>query len=164
MKIAGMVRNGGKWMAIAGLAIAAAACAPIKETRGFVSDPLLTQSIAPGIDNQRSVEGTLGRPTFTSQFGEPTWYYVSTTTGRGPFVRPRAERHSVLAVQFDGSGNVASVERSGLDQVVYLNPNGDKTPTLGKERSFLEDLFGNIGTVGAPGVGQQGGAGGPGGP
>ena len=32
--------------------------------------------------------------------------------------------------------------------------------TLGRERSFLEDLFGNIGQVGAPGMG--GGAGGPG--
>ena len=35
-----------------------------------------------------------------------------------------------------------------------LQPDGDKTPTLGRERGFLEDLFGNIGQVGAAGVGQ----------
>ena len=40
--------------------------------------------------------------------------------------------------------------RSGMEQVVQIDPDGDKTPTLGRERSFLEDLFGNIGTVGAP--------------
>jgi len=27
-----------------------------------------------------------------------------------------------------------------------------KTPTLGRKRSFFEELFGNIGTVGAPGL------------
>ena len=48
---------------------------------------------------------------------------------------------------------VSAVSRSGMERVVRLNPDGDKTPTLGRERTFLEDLFGNIGTVGAPGMG-----------
>ena len=141
--------------AIALAGAATAACQPIRETRGYIVDPVLTQSIQPGIDNQQSVAGTLGRPTFTSQFGEPTWYYVSSTTGRKPFVRPRIEQHQVLAVRFDAAGNVVAADRSGIDQVAYLRPDGDETPTLGRERSFLEDLFGNIGAVGAPGVGGQ---------
>ncbi len=128
------------------------ACSSIRESRGYIVDPVLLNSVQPGIDNQRSVEMTLGRPTFTSQFGEPTWYYVSSTTGRKPFVRPTIQAHQVLAVQFDANGNVSSAERSGLDKVVYLTPDGDATPTLGRERSFLEDLFGNIGTVGQPGL------------
>ena len=128
------------------------ACSSIREARGFIDDPLLTRSIQPGIDNQRSVEGTLGRPTFESKYGEPTWYYVSSVTGRKPFVRPRIQTHGVLAVRFDDAGNVASVERSGIDQVVFLRPDGDKTPTLGRERGFLEDLFGNIGQVGNAGL------------
>ena len=135
------------------------ACSSIRESRGYIVDPVLLNSVQPGIDNQQSVEMTLGRPTFTSQFGEPTWYYVSSTTGRKPFVRPTIREHQVLAVQFDANGNVASAERSGLDKVVYLTPDGDATPTLGRERSFLEDLFGNIGTVGQPGMGGQGGPG-----
>lgn len=140
--------------------LALGACSSIRESRGFVNDPLLTRSIQPGIDNQRSVEGTLGRPTFASQYGEPVWYYISSETGRRPFVRPRIRNHAVLAVRFDAAGNVASVDRSGVDQVVFLQPDADATPTLGRERGFLEDLFGNIGQVG--GVG--GTAGGPGGP
>jgi hypothetical protein len=43
--------------------------------------------------------------------------------------------------------------------VVYLDPNGDKTPTLGRERGFLEDLFGNIGQVGGAGLGGAPGGG-----
>ena len=140
--------------AIGAAAIAATGCTAIREPRGYIVDATLVQSVQPGIDNERSVTGTLGRPTFESQYGEKTWYYVSSTTGRKPFVRPRIREHSVLAVKFDAAGNVVSAERMGMDQVVYLRPDGDETPTLGRERSFLEDLFGNIGAVGQPGLGQ----------
>jgi outer membrane protein assembly factor BamE (lipoprotein component of BamABCDE complex) len=134
-------------------------CSSIRETRGFIVDPLLASSVQPGLDNRRSVEGTLGRPTFTSQYGDPVWYYVSSTTGRRPFVRPKVATHTVLAVKFDGAGNVISADRTGIDEVVFLQPEGDTTPTLGRERTFLEDLFGNIGAVGAGAPG--GGAAGP---
>ena len=62
-----------KILAISVLATAAfgtAACSSIREPRGYVVDNTLLNTVQPGIDNQRSVEMTLGRPTFTSQFGE----------------------------------------------------------------------------------------------
>ncbi len=154
----------GKRKARAAVLLAAAtmllpACSAIRESRGYIVDPTLTALIQPKIDNQQSVEGTLGRPTFTSQFGTPTWYYVSSITGQRPFNRPRIQDHSVLAVTFDANGRVADVKRSGPEQVVYLDPNGNKTPTLGRERGFLEDLFGNIGQVGGAGVGGAPGGG-----
>lgn len=154
----------GKRKARAAVLLAAAtmllpACSAIRESRGYIVDPTLTALIQPKIDNQQSVEGTLGRPTFTSQFGTPTWYYVSSITGQRPFNRPRIQDHSVLAVTFDANGRVADVNRSGPEQVVYLDPNGNKTPTLGRERGFLEDLFGNIGQVGGAGVGGAPGGG-----
>lgn len=157
-----VVSTAAKVAVLAGTLAVLGACSSIRETRGYVTDNVLLRSIKPGLDNQRSVEGTLGRPTFASQYGEPTWYYVSSVTGRRPFVRPRIKTHGVLAVKFDDAGNVTGVERSGVDKVVYLRPEGDKTPTLGRERGFLQDLFGNIGAVGAGGPG--GGPGGPGGP
>jgi len=135
------------------------ACSAIRESRGYIVDPLLTDTIQPRIDNQQSVEGTLGRPTFTSQFGTPTWYYVSSITGQRPFNRPRIREHSVLAVTFDPNGRVSEVKRTGVEQVVFLDPNGNKTPTLGRERGFLEDLFGNIGQVGGAGLGGAPGGG-----
>ncbi len=144
--------------ALLAVALATSGCASIREQRGFIVDQTLTSSVQPGIDNQQSVRATLGHPSFESQFGAPTWYYVSSQTGRRPFLRPQIVDHQVLAVRFDSAGNVAGVERSGLDKVVFLSPDGDETPTLGRERSFLEDLFGNIGAVGAPGAGAPGGA------
>jgi outer membrane protein assembly factor BamE (lipoprotein component of BamABCDE complex) len=159
----------GRWTRAGAIALGTAAllsgCASIRESRGYVTDQILLRTVQPEIDNMRSVEGTLGRPTFTSMYGEPTWYYISSVTARKPFVRPKIRSHQVLAVRFEEDGTVAEVERSGIDEVVYLRPDGDKTPTLGRERGFLEDLFGNIGRVGGVGPGGPGGVGpGPGGP
>ncbi len=145
--------------AVLAAALAAGGCSSIRENRGYIQDPVLVAAVQPGIDNRQSVAATLGRPSFTSQFGDPTWYYVSSITGRRPFVAPTIKEHSVLAVTFDAQGNVVSTEQSGLEQVVYLDPDGAETPTLGRERGFFEDLFGNIGRVGAAGMG---GAAGPG--
>ena len=146
---------------LAAATLAAGGCSSIRESRGFIADPTLTQSVQPGIDNKQSVQAALGHPSFESQFGDPTWYYVSSINERRPFSRPRIGTHSVLAVSFDAAGNVSGVERSGIDKVAYLTPDGDQTPTLGRERGFFEDLFGNIGTVGAPGAGGPGAPGGP---
>jgi outer membrane protein assembly factor BamE (lipoprotein component of BamABCDE complex) len=139
-------------------------CSSIVDHRGYIADPVLLQSIHPGIDNRQSVEGTLGRPTFTSQFGQPVWYYVSSTTKQKPFTSPKITGHTVLAVRFDQAGNVISADQSGIDQVVRIKPDSDKTPTLGRERGILQDLFGNIGQVGAAGAGGPNGSNTGGGP
>ncbi|RKF20791.1 outer membrane protein assembly factor BamE [Altericroceibacterium spongiae] len=152
----------GRIGAVVALACLSAACSSITNHRGYIVDETLMYAIQPGIDNERSVEGTLGQPSFKSQFGPPTWYYVSSTTKQAPFTTPHIDAQTVLAVKFDKEGNVVSADRSGMENVVRIHPNGDSTPTLGRERSFLEDLFGNIGQVGGmPGAG-AGGAGGPG--
>ena len=38
-----------------------------------------------------------------SQFGEPVWYYVSSTTSQKPFTNPKISGHTVLAVHFDAA-------------------------------------------------------------
>lgn len=151
-----MQRIGRMAMGGAALLVAAAGlagCSSIRDHRGFIVDPVLTDSIQPGLDNRLSVERTLGRPTFVSQFGEPVWYYVSIDTRQAAFARPRTKAQQVLKIRFDPAGTVRAVDRSGIEQVVRIDPDGHKTPTLGAHRGFFEDLFGNIGTVGAPGMG-----------
>jgi outer membrane protein assembly factor BamE (lipoprotein component of BamABCDE complex) len=142
------------------LGMALSACASIKDHRGYLVDGALLDSVLPGVDNQTSVERTLGRPTFISEYGQKDWYYVSTNTRQAAFGRPRAHEQLLIKVSFDEKGNVASIQRTGMEKVVRLDPDGDETPTLGRERTFLEDLFGNIGSVGAAGPGGPGGSGG----
>jgi outer membrane protein assembly factor BamE (lipoprotein component of BamABCDE complex) len=153
----------GRILGLAVATLALGACASIKDHRGYLVDGTLLDSVMPGIDNRTSVERTLGRPTFISQFGRQDWYYVSTNTNQKAFTRPRAKDQLLVHIVFDEKGNVSAIERTGMEKVVNIDPDGGKTPTLGRQRSFLEDLFGNIGQVGAPG-GPGSGGGGPGGP
>jgi len=151
------------WMRIGtvlGAAMLTTGCVSILGHRGYLADEVLMQSVQPGVDNRQSVERTLGRPSFVAQFGEPVWYYVSSTTQQKPFRKPEIEQHTVLAVHFDEAENVINVERSGMEQVARINPENDETPTLGRERSFFQDLFGNIGQVGAGAPAGGGGGGG----
>lgn len=144
-----------------GLALMAGGCASIRNHRGYIADQALIDAVQPGIDNRLSVERTLGRPTFVSQFGQKDWYYLSIDTKQPAFSKTRTEKQTVLRVRFDAKDNVVAVDRAGMDKVARIDPEGDKTPTLGRDRSFLEDLFGNVGAVGAPGAGPVGGGPGP---
>jgi outer membrane protein assembly factor BamE (lipoprotein component of BamABCDE complex) len=144
---------------VLGAALLTTGCVSILGQRGYLADEILLESVQPGVDNRQSVERTLGRPSFVSQFGEPVWYYVSSTTKQTPLRQPHIAGHTVLAVHFDDADQVVHVERTGMELVARIDPENDETPTLGRNRSFFQDLFGNIGQVGttAPGAGGGGG-------
>ena len=148
-------RHGSRALLAAALggAVLTAGCAPFREHQGYLVDETLVTAIQPGVDNRDSVAGTLGRPTFTGQFDQQNrdWYYVSRDTSARAFRMPRATAQTVLHVRFDASGNVESVQRTGLELAANIRPERDKTPTLGRDRSLFEELFGNIGAVGQGG-------------
>ena len=159
-----MQRGIGRPVLVAGAAailLLSGGCTRIRAHQGFLADQLIVDSVATGVDNRASVEGALGRPTFVSQFGPERWYYVSRDTRSLAFASPRPTDQLLITVQFDTQGNVASIDRNRtLDQVANISPAGSSTPTLGRKRSLLDEIFGNIGAVGAGG----GGGAGPSGP
>lgn len=140
-----------------GGAILLAGCVGMHDHRGSVIDAELVSAVQPGVDNKDSVERVLGRPTFTGPFSDSDWYYVSRDTKTVAFRNPRVQRQTVLHVRFDGAGNVLGVDQTGKELVANIDPNDDKTPTLGRKRSLFDDLFGNIGTVNSPAVPSGGG-------
>ena len=137
---------------VAVAAVLIAGCAAVHAHKGAVLDTQLVSSIQPGIDNQASVEKLLGRPTFTGAFVPADWIYVARDTTQLAFRNPRVTRQSTLIVHFDRAGNVASVQRSGKELALGLEPSKRKTPTMGKKKSFFEDLFGGIGSVNSGGI------------
>ena len=161
-----MQRGIGRPLLVAGAAaviLLAGGCTRIRAHQGFLSDNIIVDSVLPGVDNKESVEGALGRPTFQSQFGPERWYYVSRDTRQLAFASPRPTEQLLVTVQFDDKGNVATIDRNtSLAQVSNISPVGDKTVTLGRKRSLIDEIFGNIGAVGAGGMGGGGGPSGPG--
>ncbi|NBU83618.1 MAG: outer membrane protein assembly factor BamE [Sphingomonadaceae bacterium] len=142
-------------LALVALALTASGCTRIGGHQGYITDPTLADAIQPGVDNRDSVEKTLGRPTWISQFGAQDYYYFSRNTRQYAFNTPTASEQMAMRIRFDDAGNVIAVERRGMEQIAKVDPTGKKTQTLGRERSFLQELFGNIGQVGS--VGESGG-------
>ena len=141
------------------LAVAASACAPLRSHQGYVVDADLLNSVQPGVDNRQSVLATLGQPSFASQFNQGDWYYISRDSRNYAFNTPKAREQLTVQISFDPAGNVTAIRKSGVEQVASISPAKRTTPTLGRERGFFDDLFGNIGTVGAAGAGAGGGGG-----
>ncbi len=138
-------------MAVAGAALLAG-CAGIHDHRGAVIDKELASAIQVGVDNKESVAKTLGRPSFVGQFNPNDWYYVSRDTKSMPLRGVAVVDQTILHVRFDAAGNVTAVDRSGKELIASIDPVDAKTPTLGRKRSFFEELFDNIGTISQPGL------------
>jgi outer membrane protein assembly factor BamE (lipoprotein component of BamABCDE complex) len=147
-----MKRVTGKGLMIAASAVALAGCSTFNVHKGAVIDNQLAASIQPGIDNKESVQKLLGTPSLAGQFTATDWYYVSRDQVQLAFRDPRVMRHEVLHVRFDQAGNVASVGTTGRAMVMNVTPSRRQTPTLGRKRSFFEELFGNIGSVNSGGA------------
>jgi outer membrane protein assembly factor BamE (lipoprotein component of BamABCDE complex) len=137
-------------LVLAGLA----ACAPIRDVRGYVPDDEKVASVKVGGDTRDSVQEKLGTPSSTAAFGDPTWYYISTEQERYAFFKPDVTKRQILAVEFNDDGKVADVRTYGIEDGQVIALVDRETPSRGKEMSFLQQVFGNMGAMppGAPGA------------
>ncbi len=146
-------------LALACGALALGGCTKMRGHSGYIIDTELVNSVQPGVDTRQSVQSVLGRPTFTGQFNGGDWYYLARDTQSYAFSTPKVKDQVTLKIAFDPSGTVQSVTRMDEKLVASIDPSKKVTPTLGRKKSFFEELFGNIGAVGAPGMGQGTGGG-----
>jgi len=145
--MAARLGRAGAAAAIATLALGG--CSQVRDHKGYVVDSVLIDSVQPGVDNRDSVQKTLGRPSFASEFDNgATWYYLSRDTRQLAFSTPSPVKQVLLTVRFAPSGDVAAVQKTGTETIRRVDLYDKKTPTLGSHRGFIAELFGNIGTVG----------------
>jgi outer membrane protein assembly factor BamE (lipoprotein component of BamABCDE complex) len=138
----------------AALAIVAVAtlsgCTRVLDHKGYVVDNSLIDTVAPGIDNRDSVNKTLGGPSFASEWdGGGNWYYLARDTRSLAFSTPHPVAQMLLTIRFDRNGNVASVQKTGMETIRDVRLYGKKTAVRGSEHSFFQELFGNINPSGA---------------
>src|SRR6185295_17158399 len=99
----------------------------------------------------------------TATFGDPTWYYISTEQERYAFFQPDVTKRSILAVQFSEDGKVADIRNYGIEDGQVIALVDRETPSRGKEMSFLQQMFGNMGAMPPSAPGSQNGPTRPGG-
>ncbi len=134
-----------KLTVIASLGLALSACGQSLQTRGYLFDKELADAIQPGIDNRKSVEATMGTPTLQATFDDKVWYYVSTTVKVRPLFYPEPKTRLVMAVSFNDKDVVSDVTKYDMSSARNIAMVQEKTATRGKELSFFQQLFMNVG-------------------
>lgn len=138
-------RNAGSAILVAATALLLAACAPRVDTHGFMPNAELIEQVEPGAVSKLDVADILGSPSTIATFDQDTWYYITQKTQNFAFFKPEIVDQQVLVINFDEEDMVASVNRYTIEDGLIVDPVSRKTPTVGKELTFLQQLFGNIG-------------------
>ena len=122
-----------------------ASCSPMRSSNGYVPDAELVQKVRPGVHDKESIAELLGSPTSIAQFEPEVWYYVKRESERLAFFEENVTEQKVVAVKVNEAGIVSDIQQYGLEDGREIELVERVTPTRGKELTFLEQLFGNIG-------------------
>jgi len=118
------------------------ACAPVISQRGYLPDPTIEGAIKTGNDTKTSVQSRLGYASTTATFGGDAWYYISQTEKQVAFFTPTVQQRNILAVYFDKTGKVASLQHYALQQGHLINLETRTTVAGGgRELTFLQQLL-----------------------
>lgn len=126
---------------------ALSACAPVVSHRGYIPDEDKLSSISPGVDTKQTVVERLGTPSTIANFDSSVWYYVSSEEHQTAWKEPKTVERSVVAIEFDDQSKVRDVKRFSTDDSRDIRMVKRKTPTKGRELSFWEQMFGNVGRL-----------------
>lgn len=132
-------------VSLSAVLLATVACAPVVSQRGYIPDEEKFAAIQSGIDDKSSVEERLGTPTNIATFDGDVWYYISSTEEQFAFFEPETTERRILAIGFDAQGKVTKIDKYTLDDGMVVAFADGETPTRGRELSFLQQMFGNIG-------------------
>lgn len=131
------------------LALGLAACSPVVSQRGYVPNEDLIADIRVGIDNKDSVLTTFGSPSTISSVDGSAWYYISSIHEQVAFYKEAPVDREIVAVYFDEGGTVKQLGYYGLEDGKIVNFIDRETPTRGKQLTFLQQMFGNLGRFGS---------------
>lgn len=127
------------------LALGATACEQAIQVRGNLPEQDIVGRIQPGVHSREDVARLLGSPSTISTFQDSKWYYIGQKTTEFAFFEPEILERKVLVVAFDDGGTVVETQQIGLADSQEIDPVDRETPTEGRELSFFQQIFGNIG-------------------
>lgn len=132
---------------VLGLVMILSACQPIYQNHGYVPTDAELDLVEVGRDTQETVAAAVGRPSAQGLLNDVGWFYVkSSYQTRGPLQRQEIDRQ-VVVISFDDKGVVSNVERFGQEKGRVVTVSRRVTTSNVAGRSFLNQLFGNIGGV-----------------
>ena len=139
--------------------VAVSGCAQDKVHGNFI-DPEVAAEIKPGAQRRQDVVSLLGSPSALSTFEDGTWFYIGQRTNQYAFFNPTVLERRILVISFDENGVVQQTKNLSLADANEISPSGRITPTEGRELTFLQQLFGNLGRFPTEGFQDGSGSGG----
>lgn len=130
------------------LGASAAGCSATENRRGYMETPGMLEAIRVGVDTKQSLQASLGSPSTMGTFSDSTWYYISSLQEDVLFFAPDETERKIVAVNFGPGDVVQSVKTYGMEDGVEVAFSRVETPARGRELSFLQQIFGNIGRSG----------------
>jgi outer membrane protein assembly factor BamE (lipoprotein component of BamABCDE complex) len=132
------------------VALALAGCETRYDTRGYVPDPEDLARVKAGVQGRDEVREILGSPSSASTFNDDHWYYITKKTKTWAFLTPEVIEQKVTVIDFDAGGIVKDVHNYALQDGIVIDPVTRKTPSPGRELTFIEQLIGNFGKFNSP--------------
>ena len=122
-------------------------CSPVMQNHGYAPDDALLEDIQIGQDTKGSVRRKIGRPGTNGVFSDTGWYYVASTVRHYTYHEPKVVDRRVVAIEFDPSEVVSSVNTYGLEEGRVIDLQTRTTPTHGQKLTILQQILGNIGKI-----------------
>ncbi len=135
-----------------GITIIFCACEGRVATHGFMPREELVNQLSPGGQDKRLVSQVMGTPSSIGSFDDNVWYYITQRTKKKAFFKPQLMEQQVLVLLFDEKEVLQSIEKYNLEEAQLVEPLDDKTPTVGRKLTILQQLFGNLGRFSSDGT------------
>ncbi len=107
--------------------------------------------IIKGQSSKEDVEALLGSPSAASDFGDPSWYYITAQKETVGVFSPEITKQDVTEIVFDKAGVVKGINTYDKKNGKPIEVVSKETPAAGHSLTFMEQLLGNLGRFGAPG-------------
>ncbi|MDI9313469.1 MAG: outer membrane protein assembly factor BamE [Hydrotalea sp.] len=118
--------------------------------RGEVIKPFQLEQLVIGKSNYNDILNILGTPTSVSTYDPRFWYYFSQTKSQWGFLEPTFQDQEVYQVKLDDQGNYLGYKKFTGNDAVKLSVSKNTTPTVARDKSFLQELVTNFGRYSKP--------------
>jgi outer membrane protein assembly factor BamE (lipoprotein component of BamABCDE complex) len=121
-----------------------AGCAAEVNVRGNAPPDDKLSQVTPGMTREQVME-LLGSPSSIATFTDQAWYYIGQRTEDYAFYKPKVIERQVVVVQFNDLGQVSEVKKLEKDDGKPVEMVERTTPTVSRDLSLMQQIFGNLG-------------------
>jgi outer membrane protein assembly factor BamE (lipoprotein component of BamABCDE complex) len=119
----------------------------IKTTRlaGYTYENKKTEGLIAGDTRKAVVKRELGSPSAVSNYGDETWYYISTEYESIAFFKPKIKSQNILAIKFNSDESIKEIQKYTENDAQSIKLSKEVTKTEGNDVGVVGQLLGNVG-------------------